>query len=121
MKYKKAENMNEKNILNKIFISKNIKRAKVIINYKQYDLKEKIDNKLNKEDKIKIKFLDNIININSMFKDCELLSSVYNLQNLNTKYLKSIKNLFDGCSSLLYVFHFEIFGKFFNEEHLKNR
>ena len=80
MKYKKTENMNENNILNKIFISKNIKRAKVIINNKQYDLKEKIDNKLNKDDKIKIKFLDNIININSMFKDCESLSSVYNLQ-----------------------------------------
>ena len=103
MKYKKTENMNEKNILNKIFISNNIKRAKVIINNKQYDLKEKIDNKLNKDDKIKIKFLDNIININSMFKDCESLSSVYNLQYLNTKYLKSIKNLFDGCSSLLNI------------------
>ena len=38
-----------------------------------------------------------------MFKDCKLLSSIYNLQKLNTKYLKSIKILFDGCSSLLYI------------------
>ena len=38
-----------------------------------------------------------------MFKECDLLFSVHNLQNLNTKYLKSINNLFDGCSSLLFI------------------
>ena len=103
MIYKINENILNKQILNKIFLLKNKKRAKVIINNKKYDLKEKIGNKTNKIYKIKIKFLDNIININSMFKDCDLLTSVQNLQNLNTKYLKSIKNLFDGCSSLLFI------------------
>jgi len=103
MIYKITENRKETKILNKIFISRNMKRAKVIINNKQYNLIERIKNEKNKKYKIKIKFFDNIFNINSMFKDCKLLYSIYNLQNLNTKYLKSISNLFYGCHSLLYI------------------
>ena len=88
-------------IFDKSFISNNMKRAKMIINNKQYNLKEKIRNE-KLIFKIKIKFLDNIIYLNSMFRDCESLSSVYNFQNINTKYLKTIYDLFFGCSSLLY-------------------
>ena len=53
--------------------------------------------------KIKIKFLDNIIYLNSMFKDCETLFSIHNFQNLNTKYLKTIHDLFSECNSLLFI------------------
>jgi len=100
MKYKIEENLAEKKLVDKIFLSNNMKRAKVIINNKQYDLTESINNEINK---IKIKFFDYAIYINSMFKDCMQLISVYNLQKVNTKYLKSIKNLFDGCSSLIFI------------------
>ena len=80
MIYKTTENT-EINILNAKFISKNIKRAKLIINNKQYILKENIDNKKHKDTfKVEIKFLDNIIHINSMFKECKSLSSVNNLK-----------------------------------------
>ena len=89
-------------ILNKIFLSKNMKRAKIIINNKLYNLEENIENE-KQIFKIKIKFLDNIIYLNSMFKDCESLSSVYNFQNINTKYLKTIYDLFYGCYSLLSI------------------
>ena len=103
MIYKTNENNKEIKIFNKLFISSNIKRAKVIINNKQYDLKENIKSKIKKIYKIKIKFFDNIIKLNYMFKDCESLSSVYNLHNLNAKYLKSLRSLFYGCGSLLNI------------------
>ena len=87
MKYRKIENKKEIKILHNIFISNNIKRAKIIIKNKQYDLKENIDSSIYK---VKIKFVDNIIHLNSMFSDCKSLSSVDNLQYFNTKYLRTI-------------------------------
>ena len=89
-------------IFNQEFISNNIKRSKIIINNKQYDLKENIiiENQILR---IEIKFLDIIINLNSMFEDCKYLFSIHNFQNIITKYLKTIFNLFYGCSSLLYI------------------
>ena len=67
-------------IFNEEFISNNIKRAKMIMNNKQYELKEIVE--IQKQSfKIEIKFLDNIIFLNSMFKDCKLLSGVYNFKN----------------------------------------
>ena len=89
-------------ILNKIFILNNMKRIKMIINNKQYDLEESIENQ-NQFCKIKILVLDNIIYLDSMFKDCKSLTGVYNFQKLITKHLKTIYNLFDGCISLLYI------------------
>ena len=38
-----------------------------------------------------------------MFEDCKSLSSVHNFQNLITKNLQAIFNLFYGCNSLLYI------------------
>ena len=96
-------NQNRKiRIFNEEFISNNIKRAKMIVNNKQYDLEEYIENPEHPF-KIEIKFLDIIIKLNSMFKDCKSLTGVYNFQNLNTKYLKTICNLFEGCNLLIYI------------------
>ena len=89
-------------IFNQEFISNNIKRAKIIIENKQYNLKEDIKNE-KQIFKIKIKFIDNIINLNYIFKDCISLTSIYNFHNLITKYLKAIFGLFYGCSSLKYI------------------
>ena len=58
-----------KKIFNKDFITNNMKRAKIIIKNKQYYLKENIKTE-NRIFKIKIRFLDNIIKLNSMFEDC---------------------------------------------------
>ena len=38
-----------------------------------------------------------------MFKNCNLLYSINNFLNLNTKYLKTIYDLFYGCNSLYYI------------------
>ena len=102
MIYKENESNQEIKIFNKAFIKNNIKRAKIIIKNKQYNLKENIKSE-NKTFKIEIKFIDNIIRLNSMFEDCKSLSSINNFQNLITKYLKRIFNLFYGCSSLKYI------------------
>ena len=71
-------------LFNQEFIQNNMKRAKIIIKNKLYDLKEYI--KIEKQKiKIKIKFIDNIFKLNCMFKDCISLSSVYNFKNLITQ------------------------------------
>ena len=101
MIYEKTKNKEIK-ILNKEFIIYNIKRAKMIINNKQYELKDIVENN-KKSFKIEIKFLDNIIYLNSMFKYCKSLSGVYNFENFNTKYLKTIYELFEGCDSLISI------------------
>jgi len=54
MIYKKTENKKETKLFNQKFILNNTKRAKIIIDNKQYKLKEVIES--NKVFKIKIKF-----------------------------------------------------------------
>ena len=104
MKYIKLDIFNEIKILNKEFISNNINRANIIINNKEYKLKDNIEySELKKFFFVKIKFLDNIINLNSMFKGCKTLSHIYNFQNVNTRYLKTLYDLFYGCNSLKYL------------------
>ena len=102
MVYTNVEGNEEIKIFNEEFISNNIKRAKIFINNKLYNLKEDLENK-KQLIKIKIKFLDNIFYLNSMFEDCISLSSVYHFEHLNTKYLKTINDLFSGCSLLLSI------------------
>ena len=102
MIYTKSENDYKTEIVNEIFIKNNMKRAKIIINNKQNDLKENIENEKQKL-KIKIKFLDNIIYFDSMFEGCKSLSFVNNFQYINTKYLKTINDLFTRCYALLYI------------------
>ena len=79
-----------------------MKRIKMIMNNKQYDLEESFENQ-KQFCKIKILVLDNIIYLDSMFKDCKSLTGVYSFQKLITKHLKTIYNLFYGCISLLYI------------------
>ena len=99
MKYEATKN---KEIFHEFFISNNKNRAKMIINNKQYILKENFRSQKYSL-KIKIKFLDIIIFLNCMFKNCDALYSVDNFRNLNTKYLKTIYQLFAYCNSLKYI------------------
>ena len=101
MIYKITKINKEIKIFNEIFISNNKKRAKIIINNKQYELKENLENLKHFEQIIKIKFFDSIFYLNCMFQDCESLYSVKNFQNINTNKLKEIYSLFEGCYSLI--------------------
>ena len=79
MRYIYLDNSKLIKILDKEFILNNIKRANIIINNIEYKLKEYLlYRKLKTKYLVKIKFLDNIINLNSMFKDCISLSHIYN-------------------------------------------
>ena len=87
MIYENYEGDKEIKIFNKVFISDNNKNAKIIIKNKQYEITEIVG--IQKQYfKIKIKFLDNIFYLNSVFRGCKSLISAYNFQNINTKYLK---------------------------------
>ena len=105
MIYKNCGNEKKIAIINKIFISKNKERAKIIINNKQYELKENLEKQKHFFQKIKIKFFDHIIFSNCMFKDCESLSLVKNFENINTKYLKEIYSLFEGWDVVHYYIY----------------
>ena len=89
MIYANFENNKEIKILDNIFILNNKKRAKIIINNKLNELQENIEDE-KQIFKIKIKFLDIIINLQSIFEKCKTLYSIHNFQNINTKYLKNI-------------------------------
>jgi len=97
--YKVNKDDKEKQIklFNMEFISNNIKRVRIIINNKQYKLAEYYKNKMNKTFIIKINFLDIIIHLSCMFKDCK---SLYSFENFNFNNIKTIKGMFYGCSSL---------------------
>ena len=103
MIYKNTGFNEEIKIFDELFISNNMERAKIIINNKQYELKEYIENQIHFQQIIKIKFFDCVFYLNCMFQDCETLSSVKNFKNINTNKLKEIYSLFEGCNSLLYI------------------
>jgi len=102
MIYKTNEFNNTIKIFNEEFISNNMKRAKIIIKNKQYDLNENIKNEKQKI-KVEIKFIDNIIKLNCMFGECKSLYSVHIFKNLITKYLRTIFGLFYECISLINI------------------
>jgi len=87
-------------IFSEIFISNNKKRAKIILNNKQYELKENLEHQRQFIQIIKIKLFDYIFYSNCMFQNCKSLSSVKHFQNIKTNYLKEIYSLFEGCSSV---------------------
>ena len=95
MFYQNDEKNNETKIFGQKFVKTNNKKAKIIINNKQYNLREKIKNiKDNIIFKIKIKFLENMVNLDSMFKECDMLLKVEKFSNFKTNYLKNLNYLF---------------------------
>ena len=83
-----------------LFKENNNKVLSDIINHK---IKELIDEENDFTFKIKILLLDNILNIDSMFKECKTLISLPDISKLKTKYIKNMNSLFCGCSSLKYL------------------
>ena len=90
-------------IFGKKFFTFNKKKAYLIIKNKKNKLLEKIENGNNYIFKIKFKLLDYMVNLDSMFDQCETLSCLPEISNLETKYAKNMNCLFRGCSSLNYI------------------
>ena len=98
--YKANTNKNIK-IFGNEFIKRNKKKLKVIRNNKYEKTILKTNNiKSNRNISIKFNFLENIIYMNSMFKECTSLYKLSGLPKWKIDYVKDISFLFYGCASL---------------------
>ena len=83
------------------FVRNNRDKCKMIIDNKEIEITEKYyvnnnNNKLN----IKLKGINNIIDISSLFKDCSSLSSLPDISKWNTNNVIYMSYMFYECSSL---------------------
>ena len=85
------------------FVKINKKKAYLIINNKQKNLSTQIPNGKNNILKLKLKLLDNIININSMFKDCQTLLFLSDFSKGFVKNINNIESMFKGCKLLKFL------------------
>jgi len=96
------EKGNEINIFGYEFIKKNKNKCKMIIDNMEYEITNKYNienykyNKLN----IKLKLIDKISDMSSMFCGCSSLSSLPDISKCNTNNVKDMSGMFFGCSSL---------------------
>ena len=97
------ENANQTKIFDLEFITLNWTKAHLIIKNKKHNLMEKIHNEKKKNFSIKIKFLDNIVCVKSMFEECNTLISVFNFSCVNTKFIGNMSCCFLKCSNLKYL------------------
>ena len=106
MQYK-IENEGNIRIFGDTFVKNNKNNCHLIIGHKKYDLCSflnikdfEIDNDINEIIEIKLKEINNITNMRSMFKDCISLLSLPDIHKLNTCNIIDISFLFSKCSSL---------------------
>ena len=74
----------------------------MIIDNKEYELKDKfnIKNYNNRILKIKLKGIDNVTNMSWMFSECSSLSSLPDISKWNTNNVTNMIAMFYKCSSL---------------------
>ena len=84
------------------FVKNNKNICKMIIDNKGYDIQEeyKVKNNKNKKLKIKLKGIDKIINMSSIFSRCSSLSSLPDFSKWNTNKVTDMSYMFLGCKSL---------------------
>ena len=86
-----------------IFVKINKNICKMIIDNKEFEIIEEynVKNNNNKELKIKLKGIDNVINMSYMFYGCSSLLSLPDISKWNTNIVTNMSFMFYGCSSLL--------------------
>ena len=92
--------------LENIFVKKNSKNCKFILNNKEYDLCEFYTIKNEQEEKeIEIKLIINkkLTDLSHMFSACLCLFSISNLSNLDTSEVEDMSFMFYECSNLSYL------------------
>ena len=95
---------NEVKLFGNLFVENNKNFCKIIVNGKEQELKEKyifgffesIKDKLH----IKLKGINNIIDMSNMFSYCSSLSSIPDISKWNTINIKYMRNMFSYCSLL---------------------
>ena len=91
------------NIFGSKFVKNNKKNCKMIIDNKEYKIKEKynIKNYHNNILKIKLKGINNITNMSYMFYRCSTLSFLPDISKWNTSNITNMNSIFYGCSTLI--------------------
>ena len=104
---KESEDNNEKKIriFGQDFVYNNIYKCKIIYNNEEYELDEyinNIDEDYNNKDEftLKLRGINNVTDMSSMFEGCESLSSLPDISNWNTSNVTDISYMFEGCESL---------------------
>ena len=85
------------NIFDSHFISNNKDKCKMIIDNKEYEIKEYLDTKHNNSKlNIKLKGINNITDMSEIFSGC----STSDISKLSTNNIIDMRSMFDSCSSL---------------------
>ena len=109
MKYEpKARNKDKIRIFGNTFINNNIQKCKIIYKEKEYDLVayfEDIDGFYNNKETIefKLKGINNISDMSSLFDNCKSLYFLPNISRWNTSNITNMNKLFFRCDSLLSI------------------
>jgi len=84
------------------FVKNNQNICKMMIDNKEYKIKEEYKVKGNKNNKLKIKLkgIGSVTNISFLFYGCSSLSSLPDISKLNFNKITDMSNMFYGCSSL---------------------
>ena len=93
-------NENKIKIFGKNFVKNNKDNCKIIINGKENELQEYVPNNNKDFIEIKLKGINNIIDISYMFSGCSSLSNLSDFSNWNTSNITKMKRVFYDCSSL---------------------
>ena len=100
--YNIPNNENEIKIFGKEFVENNKDLCKIIYDNKEYNISENFNCKNIKENilKFKLKGINNINVLDSMFEGCSQLSNLSNFSNWDTTYTAYIRNVFKNCKCL---------------------
>jgi len=100
--YKINENEDKIKIFGKEFVDKNKSTIKIEIEANEYELMEyyKLNKNSNKNLEIKIKEIENIIDMSYMFFKCSSLSNINNISKWSSNNVTDMSYMFYGCSSL---------------------
>ena len=90
------------------FISNNLNKCKIIFEENEYDLSHTFYSSdmpsiYSKDFSIKLKGINNITNMSSMFEGCLNIKSIYGINNIDTSKVLNMKNLFYNCKDLLRI------------------
>ena len=91
-------------IFGNIFVENNKNKCKMMIDNKEYEITEKycVNNKNHNKLYIKLKGINNVINMSNMFKECSSLLSLPDISKWNTNNVIDMSYIFYGCSSLTF-------------------
>ena len=87
------------------FVKNNKNICKMIIDNKEYEITEQynIENYINNELKIKLKGINNIIDLSHMFRECRSLSFLSDISKWNTNNVTDMKYMLYGCSNIIFL------------------